>query len=190
MNYTELKTAISDWMHRNDLASNADVFISMAEARANRNLRSNYMERSGTAIGNPEPLPVGWLGFKSVRSIGAGYSVPLEYASSQKISALAGGIPVYYTIKAGLVEFIPAAPGSTIEWTFYESIPALSATNLTNWLIDRHPDYYLMSCLQLAGAYSLKGQDQQIEMALQGIEAQVNRAARNAMSGPITVIRG
>lgn len=190
MTYTELKAAIAAWMHRNDLSANADTFIDMVEARANRNLRSTYMEKAQTVTASAvQALPANWLGFKSILYNGAGYSVALEFASSQKIASMGlSGLPVYYTINGGNVEFSPTATGAEIEWTFYESIPPLTDANQSNWLLARHPDYYLMGCIQQARVFALKGADPQIEMVLQGIEAQVNRAARTAMSGPLRVV--
>lgn len=191
MTYAELKTAISSWMHRNDLDANADLFIDLFEARASRNLRATEMETTETVtpVAETEALPAGWVGFKNVQYNGAGYSVPLEFASSQKIAAtgMTSGTPVYYTISGGVVEFSPDATGAEIEWTFYESIPPLSDVNTSNWLLAKYPDYYLMGCLQQAGIYSMNGDAMQLESLLQGFERQINGAAKTSMSGPLVV---
>lgn len=192
MTYSELKTEIEAWMHRAGLSARVDLFIDLFEARASRNLRATEMEKTETVtpVAVTEPLPTGWIGFKNVQYNGAGYSVPLEYASSQKIAAtgLTAGTPIYYTINGGVVEFSPDATGAEIEWTFYEAIPALSDANTSNWLLAKYPDYYLMGCIQQASVYTKNGEGANIEMSLQNIERQINKAAKTAMSGPLTVV--
>lgn len=191
MTYTELKTAIEAWMHRAGLTAQVDTFIDLFEARASRNLRAFEMETLETVTPTTEfqALPTGFLGFKNVQYNGAGYSVPLEFASSQKIAAtgLTSGTPVYYTINGNQVEFSPSAAGSEIEWTFYEAIPALSDSNTSNWLIAKYPDYYLMGCIQQAAYYALNPRADQLEGMLQTHERSINRAAKSVMSGPMSV---
>lgn len=191
MNYAELKTAISAWGHRNDLSANADTFIDLVEARASRNLRALEMETLEIVVpsGVTQALPTGFMGFKNIQ-VNLSYTKTLEYASPQKL-ALAGltsGDPHYYTINGNLVEFSPSASGSNVEWAYYKAIPALSDTNTSNWLISKHPDYYLMGCIQQVRIFSGKGEDAQTEIQLQGIERKINSAAKTAMSGPIVVV--
>lgn len=192
MTYAELKTNIVAYMKRADLTAMVDTFIDMFEARASRILRAPEMEQTAivTPVAETQALPVGWVEFRNVQYNGAGYTKPLEYASPQKISAtgLTGGDPAYYSIKGGAVVFSPSAIGSTIEWTFFEAIPALSSLNTSNWLLAKYPDYYLMGCVQQAHLYVMSGEDARIEPFLQNIEHQINKAAKTAMSGPITIV--
>lgn len=192
MTYSELKTAVSDWMHRNDLAANVDLFIDLFEARVNRSLRATEMESTETITpaAATVALPAGWIGFRNVQYNGAGYSVPLEYVSPQKmaVSGLTSGTPIYYTINGGQVEFSPDATGSEIEWTFYEAIPPLSDTNTTNWLLAKYPDYYLMGCIQQAAFFTINPRADQLEAMLQAHEHQINKAAKTSMSGPLVVV--
>src|SRR5215471_14212866 len=63
--YSELQTAVANWLHRADLAVRIPEFIALAEARLNRDLRLRTMESSesvSTAIGSRTvPLPAGFL---------------------------------------------------------------------------------------------------------------------------------
>lgn len=192
MTYSELKTALASWTHRSDLAADVDLFIDLFESRASRALRATEMEATETVTPLTEvhALPAGWIGFKSVQYNGAGYSVPLEFASSQKmaIAGLTSGTPIYYTINGGQVEFSPDATGAEIEWTFYESIPPLSDTNTSNWLLAKYPDYYLMGCIQQAALFAIDPRADQLEAMLQAHEHQINKAAKTAMSGPLVVV--
>lgn len=193
MTYSELKTAIVAYMKRADLASQLDTFIDLFEARASRKLRHPRMETTETVtpVADAQALPTGWQEFRSVQYNGSGYTHILEYASPQKISVigLASGDPQFYSIRGGEVVFSPSAIGDQIEWTFYQSIPALSDTNQTNWLLDNYPDYYLMGCVHQACIYTLDDRAFAIEQHLVVHESSINKAVNKA-AGPITIIAG
>lgn len=194
MTYSELKTAIESWTHRNDLTADVDLFIDLFEARASRSLRATEMEATETVtpLSEVHALPTGWIGFKNVQYNGAGYSVPLEFATSQKMATagLTSGTPIYYTINGGQVEFSPDATGAEIEWTYYEAVPPLSDTNTSNWLLAKYPDYYLMGCIQQAALFAIDPRADQLEAMLQSHEHQINKAAKTSMSGPMVVVAG
>ena len=48
-NYTELKTAVANWLDRDDLTDRIPEFIALAESRFNRLLRIRAMESKQTA---------------------------------------------------------------------------------------------------------------------------------------------
>ena len=49
-NYTELQTAVANWLDRDDLAARIPEFISLCEARFNRTLRLRAMETLDTTV--------------------------------------------------------------------------------------------------------------------------------------------
>ena len=49
-NYAELQTAVSDWLHRNDLSGRAADFIQHGEAWLNRKLRTVDMEERASVV--------------------------------------------------------------------------------------------------------------------------------------------
>lgn len=61
--YSELKTAISNWTHRGDIATYADDLVTLAEARINREVRSTEMETamSVTISAGVAAAPTGFL---------------------------------------------------------------------------------------------------------------------------------
>ena len=63
--YSDLKTAVANWVDREDLTSRVPEFIALAEWRINKNLRIRQMERRSqmSTIANTEyyGLPPGWL---------------------------------------------------------------------------------------------------------------------------------
>ena len=49
-NYTELQTAVANWLDRDDLTNRIPEFISLCEARFNRTLRLRAMETLDTSV--------------------------------------------------------------------------------------------------------------------------------------------
>lgn len=190
MNYTELKTEISDYLHRANLSTKADVFIDLFEARASRKIRTVEMQLTEIVVPTSElqALPVGWQSFRNIQ-LNTSPIITLEYATPQKIAGLAltSGSARYYTISGNQVEFSPSASGANIEWTYYKDITPLSDTNLTNWLIAKHPEYYLMGCLYQALIYTVDARSALMEQNIMRMESEINSNDSNAMSGPLRV---
>jgi len=147
MNYNTLKTAVADWMHRADLASNMDSFISLFESKANTALRVPEMEVRATTTPTDEYVAFP-NGFIELRNIQINTTPPtlLRYASPHKIDELklTSGAPKYYTVVGNQFQINPSAEGLEVEISHYSRIPALSPTNLSNWLISAYENYYLM----------------------------------------------
>ena len=61
-NYSELKSAIADWLLRTDLTSVIPSFISMAEAQISRDVRDRRMVKRATAEIDTEysQIPADW----------------------------------------------------------------------------------------------------------------------------------
>ena len=190
MIYSELKTNIAAWLHRDDLGGQIDTFIDLFEARASRELRTVEMQTLETVVPTSEfqQLPTGWQAFKNIQVNGT-YPQTLEYASPHKIALLGitSGDPCYYTLNGNQVEFSPSAAGKTIEWTFFGAVPALSGSQTSNWLLAKHPDYYLWGCIHQALLYSLDDRAMQVEQMVRQFEADIKKADANAYSGPLTV---
>lgn len=192
MDYASLKTAVADWMHRSDLTSNMDTFIGLFESNANNSLRVPEMEQRSTTTptGAYIAFPTGFL---ELRNIQVNYDPPrlLEYASPQKIDALrlTSTIPLYYTVVGNELQINPSAATLEVEISYYESIPALSATNTSNWLIKGYENYYLMGVIYQAMIYANDPNHVNMQNTLIGIEAKINSRGRNKNygTGPLTV---
>jgi len=151
--YDELKSTIADWLKRSDIVADTPVFISLAEARFNRLLKTMEMETRSQSIIDTEYIPLP-ADFHSIREIHLEQTPdkPLEYMSPQHmrgtIAASDTGTPSIYTIVDGQIQFAPIPTGFfTVEIIYYQKIPALSASNASNWLLDTHPDLYLYASL-------------------------------------------
>lgn len=169
--YSDLQSAVADWLNRQDLAAVIPSFISLAEAKFNRELRVRDMLTRAEAITTNEFLavPSDFLENYSLElnmtNLAAQQMLdfigPLE-AKMLKANKI-HNLPRYYTMINGAFEILPAPTGNCdVILTYYQRIPALSNTVATNWLITRSPDLYLYSSLLEAAPY-LKD-DQRIQI--------------------------
>lgn len=159
--FAGLKTTIADYLNRDDLTSIIPSFITLAEAKFNRKLRTRQMVKR--ANGQIETAffsyPADWLQAKEFQ-LNTSPIVRLEFvteAYGDKLKAeryVSTGQPAYYTITGTQLEFIPT-PDSTYsaELTYYAKIPALSDENTSNWLLSYAPDLYLYGALLEAAPY-------------------------------------
>lgn len=164
-NYTELKASIADWLNRQDLTSQIPDFITLAEARFNRSIRTRDMIKRQVATTSNQfvPVPLDWLETYQLEMppLGTGTPYdPLRYISPDEAAVLkskaAVGNTRAYTLIDGQFELIPAPAGGgtvTITCTYYAKIPVLSSTNASNWLLIKAPDLYLYAALANAAPY-------------------------------------
>lgn len=156
--YSTLCDAVGRWLYRDDLASTIPDFITLAESRINRDLRLRAMETSftGTLSGADITLPADFSVAQRLSIQADSREVELRYVSPENISKYspATNLPQMYTLIGGVAKVIPS-PDGAYDFTFYylTSLPSLSATQTTNWLILNAPDVYLYGCLLEAVPY-------------------------------------
>ena len=153
--YDELKTAVANWLDRDDLTDRIPEFIALGEARMNRVLRLRMMESKYTAstvaAQRNYNLPTGYVQMRNFQ-INTSPITPLQYVSPEIYDRLwggsTGGTPQFYTIIANEIQLGPI-PGSvlTMEMLFYKKITALSASNQTEQMLTDNPDIYLYGAL-------------------------------------------
>jgi len=149
--YSELTTAVANWLDRDDLTLRIPEFITLAEAKFNRTLRLRSMEAKYTAdtvAGQRNlALPTGYIQMRNFQ-VNTSPLTTLSYVTPEIYDRLWGGstlgIPKFYTILANEVSFGPI-PASVVEveMLFYKNFTNLSSTVATNWLITNAPDAYL-----------------------------------------------
>lgn len=159
--FAGLKATIADYLNRDDLTVIIPSFITIAEAKFNRKLRTRQMIKR--ANGQIETAffayPSDWLQAKEFQ-LNTNPIVRLQFVTEAYGDELKAnryvsiGQPAYYTITGTQLEFIPA-PDSTYsaELTYYAKIPALSDANTSNWLLAYAPDLYLYGALLEAAPY-------------------------------------
>jgi hypothetical protein len=152
-NYTELQTAVDNWLSRDGLTSLIPDFITLAEAKFNRALRTRDMEASATITPSSRlaALPSDFLELRRIY-INSSVPVELEYVTPEQFwieYPVAASNPIgpskYFTIEGESI-YLSDNTGTDVKALYYQKIPALSA-NATNWLLDSHPDIYLYAAL-------------------------------------------
>ena len=157
--FTELKDAIADWLDRSDLTARIPDFITLAEARLNRDLRIRPMEvrssmetTSGQRYFN---LPGGYLQMRNIQ-LNTNPIAPLEYITPEMLDRLYGsdttGKPRAYTLIGDEIQLAPVPDSDyTVEMAFYEKFTPLgdgtSGTVTSNWLTLNAPDILLYGAL-------------------------------------------
>ena len=164
--YSEIKSTVADYLNRADLTAVLPSFVTLAESKFNRELRTRDMLTRVQTTSDDEyvSLPTDFLQHYSLELDAASAQPPMDYIGPQEAKVLkaqnrTASTTYYYTVIDGAFEIIPA-PGSDLDlrMVYYAKIPALSDSNTTNWLLTKSPDLYLYSALLEASPY-LKDDD-------------------------------
>ena len=189
--YATLKTAIADFLNRDDLTSAIDNFIALAEAQINRDVRHWKMEKraSGQQSGGDEymQIPADWIETISFHVTDNGTS-PLDLISRKAMEdKRAGaedetGTPRYYTHADSQFQLYPTPSATTnTELLYYAKTTGLSASNTDNWLLLEAPDVYLYGALLHSAPYL--GEDERVAVWAQMYSAsvaQLNKSSEDA----------
>ena len=176
MTYSELKTAIANYLNRSDLTSDIDTFIDNTEAELNRRLRTKDMIKRATATADSQYLtvPTDWLEAINVEITANNFS-PLFQQSIESLDVYrkannnSSGQPIYYAMVDDSIELAPTPDSSyTLQLTYYAKISALSDSNTSNFVSASHPDVYLYGALKHASIYLME--DERIPMFTQQFE--------------------
>lgn len=165
-NYTDLQTAVGNWLHRSDLSAVIPDFITLAETRMNGDLKSRSMEVRTTLTCVPGSdvtaryvaLPSDMLEMRRL-TLMTEPAITLEYMSPDQINEempflLAADRPTRFTVIGGNIELSPPPDSSySLELIYMQRIPPL-ASNSTNWLLTTNPNAYLFGALLASVAYT------------------------------------
>lgn len=180
-NYSELVAAINGWLNRDDMTGIAPDLIALAEAEFNRLLRCPEMEIRSTATMTGEAIatPADFIGLRSMSSDNAKFDV-LSPDDLFAIPDSYNGFPHYVAVIDGQFFFRPVPTGGDVSIVYYQKIPALTASNSTNWLMTKYPDLYLFGALVQAEFYNWNDDrlpliKARLEEILSQIKASVNK---------------
>lgn len=159
--YATLKTAIADFLNRDDLTSVIPTFIALAEADMQRKLRHWRMETRATAQLDTQfsAIPSDWV--ETIRFyLTTGETSRLELISQAEMidrkqaDGNVTGRPYYYAMTGSQFELYPVPDGTyASELLYFAKIPALSDSATTNWLLTNAPDAYLYGALIHSAPY-------------------------------------
>ena len=154
---TELKAAVADWINRSDLTTQIVDFISIAEARMARAVKTNELHTTTTLTidAQTEALPADFAGMVFMRIQGNQFP-SLDYMPSDtfwsRYASNEVGRPIAYTIQGNSIYFMPSPDATyTADYT-YVAKPDI-ATDATNRMLTVHPDLYLFGALSEANSF-------------------------------------
>ncbi len=184
-NYTEIKSAVAEWLDRTDLTSNIPDFISLAEARINRDLRIRAMETRSKATTTTSDryikLPTAYLQMRNIQ-LNTDPVTPLEFISLEMLDRLYGsnttGKPIAYSIVGEEFQVAPIPDAAyEIEVAYYKKFDTLGdgtgSTVTSNWLTLNAPDVLLYASLLEAEPF-IKN-DERIQVWLTGYENAIRK---------------
>lgn len=172
-NYSELKAEIADWLNRTDLAAQIPNFITLLEARVNRELRTHDMVKRSTAVVDHGyfVVPNDWLETIALLQLGNRpkrldfVSIEDSFSLREKYGNARGyTVPQIYTQMDGKFFLFPEPQANVeLELVYRAKIPSLSEGLVdgngadisvpTNWLLKKSPDLYLFGSLAEAEPY-------------------------------------
>lgn len=160
-NYSELQASITSWLKRDELVNDVPDFITLAEAKFNRIIRTTDMETRSlaTATGEYLGLPSDFLQIRAIRYV-SGFNRNLKYYPPTELTALKQsedtGAPFAYTIEDNQIKLFPAPSATSpydVEIDYLARIPTLTDAVTTNWLLTNNPDIYLFGALVNAESF-------------------------------------
>lgn len=154
--YSDLKSSIQSWMFdRTDLVSVVDDFIDLCEGELNRVLRTRQQLTTTTLTLDADSraaLPTDYLEHRRVTTVASPIRTLDLVTPSYRDDMFQGqsGTPQVFTIDGSGVLVAPASATSQVTLEYFATIPALSDSTTTNWLLTKFPNAYLYGCLKHA----------------------------------------
>lgn len=186
--YAELQAALADWLNRADLDQQIPDFISLAESTLNDVLRTSHMVASATsAISNSRvTLPSDALEIVYVQ-VASTPNQPLEQITPQQLVMLrrartkSAASPKFFAVVGRDMLVTPTPSSATsLDIEYYQKIPALSASNTTNWLLEQAPHIYLYTALLHATPFLMD--DARYQVFQNSVAQQVMSAVKSSQT--------
>ena len=193
-NYSELQTAVANWLHRDDLSARVPEFIQMGEVVLNRKLRTLDMEQIATLTASTSSrfldYPAGFIEMQAL-FISNDYLVSdpnaeivyIEPSTFRDSIVTGNGQPTAYTIKDRIEFNIIPDQAYSIECRYLKKYDI--ASDSTNWLLTNYPDLYLHASLSAAALFV--SDDSRLatfkSLTAEGIEETNNAEARKRGNG-------
>lgn len=160
--YSELKTAVADWLNRSDLTTQVVDFITLAEAEMKRRLRRSSTRTTLTISSEETTAPATMAELRDVYlESGSVYrDVPIRICTPSMLAerrARAGGTTGRPTDIAYIAGKLVVAPTPDQSYTarihYFTQLTALSDASTTNTILTEAPDAYLFGALLQAEPY-------------------------------------
>ena len=158
---SDLKTSVANYLGRSDLTSQIPDFITLAELRLSRDIRTRRMLKTATATMTIADATVGlpsdFLAIRDVFIQGSprttvSYLSPSSFSANSRADEQ--GLPVFYTMRSNEFEFAPKPDSAyVVQMLYYFKPIALSDSNTSNEFLANYPDALLYGSLLEAEPY-------------------------------------
>lgn len=152
--YSELKTAVANWLNRSDLTSYIPDFVTFGEKQIYRDLRIRCMEAalSDTIASGVVAVPTGYVAMKYAYVNGSPVTSLIkkdaEFIYAEYPTRSSTGTPKFFAREVDNFIFGPYPDSAyTIKGVYYKRLDALSDSNTTNWFTANAPDLLLYASL-------------------------------------------
>ena len=159
LTYTTLLAQVVDTLGQQVTTAQAAALLPMVEARFNRTIDSPQRELTASVTPTSSAvLPSDCWQVRDVWLVGDP-DVTLPICAPDAARVLYGnetGSPQAYVISGTSIAFWPepgASSDDVVKIRYQQTIPALSDSQATNWLLTAHPDIYYYSLLLQCEAY-------------------------------------
>lgn len=159
--YSDLKTTIASYLARSDLTAQIPDFITLAENRLRRDLRTRKMLKlvsaTMTANDNTLSLPSDFLQLRDIHlattpARPVNFQAPSIFFRNARVTDT--GVPVDYTILDAEFQFAPIPDTNYTTRMLYYAAPAyLSDSNTSNAFLANYPDALIYASLGEAEPY-------------------------------------
>jgi len=160
--YTELLSAVANWLGRSDLTSRIPEFVTLAQARINRQVRAQAMETKSTSFsinGEYVNAPSDFLEARHFYTTSTTPPAVLRYLPPDTMTDIypnnETGQPGYYAVVGTQFRFAPSPNATYTATLVYYAKPATLATTSqeTNTLFPANADLYLYATLLEAESF-------------------------------------
>ena len=163
--YSSLQTTVATWLGRpadTNIADNVADMITLFEAEARRRLKTrfNEVETTLTTVGGTATvaLPSDFGEMREIKITDSSDDETLKFAPPAQMdeayASLTTDEPILYTIEGTNLRLKPVPDTAySITILYMQTLPALSNSATTNWLLTHHPDAYLFGTLAEAEAF-------------------------------------
>ena len=152
--YAELLTEFEAYLERTDFSTRFPTFVRLVESDVQKTLDADpdmIGKSTATSGGKYTALPAD---FGQMISVDLGENrmagvTAVDFAAYDDIN----GEPMVYAIIGNEIALAPSNTTATISMVYKRSIPALTVSNTTNWLLTRAPEIYLYGTLLHASVF-------------------------------------
>ncbi|MEY4718481.1 MAG: hypothetical protein RL563_1099 [Pseudomonadota bacterium] len=161
--YSELVSAIGNWIHRTDLGTVIPDFIRLAESRMQNDLDIRQLDviTTVTTTGgtNVVSLPTNFNQMKALSITSGGIVQVLDFLQPemllQKYGSQSSTFPRSYAIRGSNLLLGPTPDGAySLSMEYQATITGLTVSNATNDVLTAYPEAYLHCALIYAGQYT------------------------------------